>query len=256
MMRLELLWNPGLACERLAYQVRQRRRLKKLRGTPAEGLQVGHIESLELLEAAASVGIETIYDIGANVGTWSLLAKAIFPHSRIEAFEPLQRHRQEFETRLASQAGVTVHQTALGSENKSMMLRITDFSDASSLLPLAPESRKEFGLKEVDSVEVPVSRLDDLRQKKSLPFPDLIKLDVQGWELEVLKGAPESLAHAKAIIAEVSFREYYERQCLFHELVHHLADAGLFLAMLGEHTQKGVPLRQADVLFLRKHPGL
>ena len=254
-MRLELLWNPGLACERLAYYARQRRRLKKLRGTPAESLQVGHIDSLELLEAATNHGIKTIYDIGANVGTWSLLAKAIFPHSRIEAFEPLHRHHQEFANRLRSQAGVSIHQTALGSENKSMALRITDFSDASSLLPLASESRKEFGLKEVDSVEVPVRRLDDFRRENSLPFPDLVKLDVQGWELEVLKGAPESLAHAKAIIAEVSFREYYERQCLFHELVHLLADAGLFLAMLGEYTQKGVPLRQADVLFLRGLPG-
>ena len=250
-MRLELLWNPGLACERLAYHAAQRRRLNKLCGTAAEGLQIGHIESLELLEAATNLGIETIYDIGANVGTWSLLAKAVFPNSRIEAFEPLHNHHEEFTKRLRSQTGVTVHQTALGAENKKMILRITDLSDASSLLPLAQESKKEFGLKEVDSVEVPVCRLDDFRHKNSLPFPDLIKLDVQGWELEVLKGAPESLTHSKAIITEVSFREYYERQCLFHELVHKLANAGLFLAMLGKHTQKGVPLRQADVLFLR-----
>jgi len=59
------------------------------------------------------------------------------------------------------------------------------------------------------------------------------------------------LKSAKAIIAEVSFIEYYERQCLFHDLVAHLAKYELFLRAFGVNTPTGKVVGQTDVLFLR-----
>lgn len=253
-MRRELLWSPGLVCERLAHKVRQRRRLKKLRGTVAEGLTVGHIESLELLETARALGIRTIYDIGANVGTWTLLAKAVIPESTVEAFEPLAAHCSSFRKNLNAIGGVRLHPVALGPKNGLAELRVTDFSDASSLLPLVAAGHAEFGVEEVKHVGVEVRRLDDYRAEHELLFPDLMKLDVQGYELEVLKGAEECLRHTKALVVEVSFIEYYEGQCLFHDIVGFLAEFGLFLAVLGDHTPAGRLLRQTDVLFLRTRP--
>lgn len=251
-MRWKLLVNPGLLCERLAYKARQRRRLRALRGTVAKGLAVGHIESLELLAAAKPLGIATIYDIGANVGTWTLLAKAMIPGATVHAFEPLARHCAAFGETVRGIEGVHLDAVALGAENAPAVLRITDFSDASSLLPLAPASGARFGVEEVAQVEVQARRLDEYRAERGLPFPDLIKLDVQGYELEVLKGAAECLRHAKAVVAEASFLEYYEGQCGFHELVAHLAAFGLFMAVVGDHTPTGRPLEQIDVLFLRR----
>lgn len=251
-MRWKLLWNPGLAFERVGYWARQRRRLRRLHGTPAEGLAIGHIESLELLEAARPLGIRRIYDVGANVGTWTLLAKAVIPEASVEAFEPFARHCAEFGNTLQGVGGVRLHSIALGSENGSASLRVTGNSDSSSLLPLAAASRAQFGVEEVEQVRVEMRRLDDCRAELGLEFADLIKLDVQGYEMEVLKGATECLAHAKAVVVEVSFAEYYEGQCLFHDLVGYLARSGILLSALGEHTPTGVALRQADMLFLRK----
>jgi hypothetical protein len=76
-------------------------------------------------------------------------------------------------------------------------------------------------------------------------------LDIQGYELEALRGAPECLAAARAVIAEVSFIAYYDQQCLFHDLVHHLAQAGLFLTALAFGTPTGRRLGQTDALFMR-----
>lgn len=250
-MRWKLLWSPGLALERLGYWARQRRRLRRLRGTPAEGLAIGHIESLELLEAARSLGICRIYDIGANAGTWTLLAKAVFPEATVEAFEPLARHCADFGTALQGISGVRLHPIALGSENGSESLRVMGSSDSSSMLPLAVASRTQFGAEEVEQVRVEMRRLDDCRSELGLEFPDLIKLDVQGYEMEVLKGATACLAQAKAVVVEVSFVEYYEGQCSFHHLVAYLARFSLFLAVLGDHTPTGRTLGQTDVLFLR-----
>jgi FkbM family methyltransferase len=217
----------------------------------AQGLTVGHIESLELLETARALGIRTIYDIGANIGTWTLLAKAVIPEATVEAFEPMAKHCSAFDKNLNGVAGVRLHPLALGPKDGLAALRVTDFSDASSFLPLAPAGGTEFGIQEIEQVRVEVRGLDDYRAETELLFPDLIKLDVQGYELEVLKGAKESLRETKALVVEVSFTEYNEGQCLFHDIVGFLAPFGLFVAVLGDHTPTGRMLTQTDVLFLR-----
>jgi FkbM family methyltransferase len=250
-MRLELLYNPGLLCERLAIAVARRRRLSSLKGTPAASLALGHIDTLELLEIARQAGIRVIYDIGANVGTWSLLAKSLIPGASVHAFEPLAKHQTEFVRNFSGGANVTLHPVAVGSAHATETFHITDFSDASSLLQPNETSRSHFGVQEVEQVSIQVVRLDDYRRKRQLAFPDLIKLDIQGFELEALKGAPECLRSAKAVIAEVSFIEYYERQCFFHDLVAHLAQYELFLRAFGVNTPTGKSLGQTDVLFMR-----
>lgn len=250
-MRLELFYNPRLLCERLATESVRRRRLAGLRGTQAEGLALWHIDTLELVELARQAGISVIYDIGANVGTWSLLAKSLIPSACIHAFEPLPKHQTEFLHNFKGREDVTLHSIALGPDNAAGTLHVTDFSDASSLLQPTEASRSQFAVREVAQFPLQVFRLDDYRLDKQLPWPDLIKLDIQGYELEALRGGPECLRSAKAIVAEVSFVEYYERQCLFHGLVTYLAEFGFFTRAFGINTPTGRPLGHTDVLFMR-----
>jgi hypothetical protein len=87
--------------------------------------------------------------------------------------------------------------------------------------------------------------------REHLPPPDLIKLDVQGYELEVLRGGEACLRHARAVLCEVSFKVFYSGQPLFHEIVAFLAARGFTLSALGAGTALGAPLGQADALFLR-----
>jgi len=251
-MRWALLYKPALALERLVYHNRQRKRRRQLKDTPAEHLRIGEIDSLELLQAARLLGIETIYDIGANVGSWTLLAKAIIPAATIEAFEPLPQHNASFRTNLLGVENVSLHSIGLGPANGTGLIRVANFSDASSFLPNTETNRDHFGIDEVEQLSVLVRRLDDYRDEHGLPYPDLIKLDVQGYELEVLKGGTQCLRNAKAVLIEVSFAEYYRGQCFFHDVVSFMANAGLFIGLFGVNTPTGSVLRQTDVLFVRQ----
>ncbi len=250
-MRLELLYNPRLLCERLASESIVRRRIATLKGTPAASLALGHIDTLELIEIARGAGISVIYDIGANVGSWSLLAKSLIPGACIHAFEPLANHQAGFLRNFTDSANVTLHPIAVGSDNGTETFHVTNFSDSSSLLQPSQASWSQFGVREVQHFQLPVVRLDDYRRNRQLLLPDLIKLDIQGFELEALRGAPECLMSAKAVITEVSFIEYYEGQCLFHDIVAHLVRFGLFLQAFGINTPTGKPVAQTDVLFMR-----
>jgi FkbM family methyltransferase len=240
-----------LLCQRLAIESVNRRRLATLKGTLASGLRLGHIDTLELVELASQAGISVMYDIGANVGTWSLLAKALVPDARIEAFEPLPKHQAEFLRNFTGSTDVTLHPIAVGSDNGTETFHVTHFSDASSLLQPNEASWSQFGVREVQHLPLPVVRLDDYRRDRQLPRPDLIKLDIQGFEVEALRCAPECLMSAKAVITEVSFIEYYEGQCLFHDLVAHLARFGLFMQAFGINMPTGKSVGQTDVLFMR-----
>lgn len=250
-MRPELLYNPRLLCERLALESINRRRQGRLHNTVAKDLHLQDISSLELLELVTPENINVIYDIGAHVGTWTLLAKAIFPSAQVHAFEPLAEHQGGFRKQFVGAKDVTLHPVALGSANTSTFFHVNDASSASSVLPLADACRFHFGLREVEQVPVRLHCLDDYRTAHQLSLPDMIKLDVQGYELEVLKGGPQCLRSAKAVLMEVSFVELYCGQPLFADVVRFMADHGFRLHALSMATPVGEPLLQTDVLFLQ-----
>jgi FkbM family methyltransferase len=250
-MRRALFYNPRLLCERLALESARRRRIARLKGTPASALSLGHIDTLELLELLNPADIKVIYDIGANVGTWTLLAKAIIPHAQLHAFEPMPEHCRGFADNTTQVSGVALHQAALGAEEKSANLHVMDFSDASSILPLADAGRVQFGIREIERRPILLATLDHWRASHDLPPPDLIKLDVQGYEADVLKGAPECVRRATAIITEVSFVAFYRDQGLFADILCLLAGYGFKLHALGMSTPLGQRLTQTDALFLR-----
>jgi FkbM family methyltransferase len=250
-MRLALFYDPGLLLERLSSASTRRRRLARLRRTVAHNLKSGHIESLELLELLRSRAPNIIYDIGANVGTWTLLARAVFPDAEIHAFEPLRDHCKKFSEMTRELARVHLHRTGLGSKMGNHVINVTSFSDASSLLPPAKPSH-ELGIETVNQENVLLTRLDDYVAQNLLPKPDLIKLDIQGYELEAMKGAVACFQHAHSVLIEVSFKEFYEGQCLFHEIVEFCAAQGFYLSGFAKNTLVGKRIEQTDVLFEKK----
>jgi FkbM family methyltransferase len=251
-MRSSLFYNPFDLVERLAIASQRRRRRRRLRGTPAAALGLGHLDSLELLELLQSAPPRVIHDIGANVGTWTCLAKSLFPDARVEAFEPLGQHEAAFRRWTAPWPGeVRLHRLALGATDGSAEMTITDFSDASSLLPLTEEGQRTFHVSPVGHETVPVATLDRLVGSGRAAAPDLLKLDVQGYELEVLRGAENCLQQARAVLCEVSFRRLYERQALSGDLFVFLEARGYALHAFGSNLRPSTPLAQVDALFLR-----
>lgn len=248
-MRLELLWNLRLLCERLAEISHENRRIKKLSRTVASQLNKYQISCLELLELMDTNPPKCVYDIGANVGTFTLLIKAIFPNVEVHAFEPHPSLRDLFLQNTHHLKNVYFHPVAAGSQKSLMSLKVTDFVDASSFLEVTDIGNEVYNIKKVDEIIVEVEKLDEYTVANKISLPDLIKLDIQGYELEALKGVTNSLSHASYILSEVSFREIYYDQSLYHEIANFLAEHSFLTYAFGEGIKYGVPLMQADTLF-------
>jgi FkbM family methyltransferase len=252
-MRKELFYNPYVLFPRLGEWADANRRLRRLRGTVAAPLHRMHIDSLELLDLLRPLDPRVIFDIGANIGTWTLLAKGIYPDAEIHAFEPLQEHTRKFKKSTRSIAGITLHEIALGAKNTTATFHINEYSDTSSVLESAQDAPREWGASKVAELTLDLHSLDRYAADHKMRPPDLIKLDVQGFELEVLKSSITMLAHASAVIAEVSFREFYVGQCRFEEVVAFLFDHKFGVHAFGVQTPLGKPILQTDVLFLKSN---
>jgi FkbM family methyltransferase len=209
---------------------------------------------MSLLDAlVATCRPNVIFDVGAHVGTWTLLSKSILPEATIHAFEPLPHHVDELERNIATLSGVYVHKIGLGSHRHVAEMRITNRSDASSILELTAHAEVTYGLSEVKLLAIQVETIDGLIEKGAAPLPDLIKLDVQGFEIEVLRGAQYALRRCAWVICEVSFEEYYAGQPLFHDVAKLMGECGFRVHAFSHATPLGARLTQTDVLFSNKN---
>jgi len=132
----------------------------------------------------------TVFDIGANVGYYTLLAsQQAGSQGKIFAFEPLQENLSFLKSHieLNGLTNVTVCEDALSDNNG-----IARFDRG--------PSRSEGKLTSNGQIEVTTRTLDDLIEKEKLPLPDCMKIDVEGAELQVLLGAKALLSRASPII--------------------------------------------------------
>ena len=102
--------------------------------------------------------------------------------------------------------------------------------DSSSLLPVGERQVSTFpGTDEVGTTRAEVRTLDSVFVDRELEQPALLKIDVQGFELSVLRGAEQTLSSFDQILVEASFAELYEGQALFPDVSHHLEEHGFRL---------------------------
>jgi FkbM family methyltransferase len=148
---------------------------------------------------------------------------------------------------------VEVFPYALSDESGVQRMRIAQADDSSSLLTATRRQLDSYPKTiEVDEVPVEVKRLDELTETLELPPPILLKIDVQGAELQVLRGASEILGDVDDALVECSWVELYDGQSLIDETVAFCRDHGFRVVGLSAPSRgpDGTPL-QSDVLFSR-----
>lgn len=215
------------------------------------GLLHAVVPTIDHKEAFVGLEFASVVDVGANVGQFSLFASHRWPLAKIYAFEPIPDQADRFAA--VHGAGVTLIRCALGESSASLPIHVASRKDSSSLLPLGQEQKKMFHMDEVGEIEVPVKRLDNLLKPSDLPQPALLKIDVQGFEYEVLLGAGELLQHFSHLYVEVSFIELYTGQRLHSEIEQLLFDSGFRQAKKLNATlsETGEEV-QADILYERR----
>ena len=212
------------------------------------------VEHSSILEELNSLGIRTIFDIGANRGQFTLVARRHFPNARIYSFEPLQEPAAIYGQVFASDPNVSLHEFAIGPEDDSSVIHVSNADDSSSLLPIASLQSSLFpGTEEKEERKITVRRLDSILEPEDIESPALLKIDVQGFEKEVLQGCQSLLERFSCVYVECSFVELYAGQALAYEVIsllerHEFVLSGIYNLC---YDKKGIAI-QGDFLFERK----
>jgi len=138
-----------------------------------------------------------LYDVGANVGFFTVIgAKLVGPGGQVHAFEPVPenaaavRHNCE----LNGLKQVTVWETAVSDQSGTGQLQLAEYSGGASLSVAAPPP--DFA----GTVDVPLVTLDEIVQTRQAPPPNFVKIDVEGAEIQVLRGMAGVIEKHKPII--------------------------------------------------------
>lgn len=153
----------------------------------------------------------TVLDAGANKGQFALAARYHFPDVKIVAFEPLQKPAEILKAVFRNDPNFTLLPVALGMNSGEFEIHISRREDSSSMLPIGQLQQEIFpGTEETGVRRVRVERLDFAVNFEKLPKPLLLKIDVQGYELALLRGAEGALRGVDGIYVELSFVRLYE----------------------------------------------
>jgi FkbM family methyltransferase len=200
-----------------------------------------------------NLDIDTVLDIGAYTGGFAYASRKVFPHAHVIAFEPVPEQYSQL-AQLAEKEGFTTHNLALGNQNGEISFFQNAFGPSSSALPISPVHTDAFPQTSATrEIKVRSSRLDDLKGDLALGDRILLKSDVQGYDLEVLKGAEHTLARVQVVIVEASLQPLYEQQADFEAIYDFLTTRGFqYIGDMGalDDPRDGKPL-QIDAVFLR-----
>jgi FkbM family methyltransferase len=217
------------------------------------GLYRGVAAAIEHCGALRTLELRTVVDVGANVGQFSLLAWELFPGAKIHAFEPQQGPAEVFLKLFPPSSAAKLHRAAIGTRAGESEMHTSRRHDSSSLLPISQAMTTVFpGTEEIGRERVAVAPLAAFLAPEDIAAPALLKIDVQGAELDVLRGCGELLERFRYVYVELSFVVLYVGQALADEVIAYLAGRGFRLR--GVHNlredRQGQAI-QADFFFVR-----
>ena len=215
-----------------------------------------HSEEARFLAMLSAHRVNLVFDVGANTGQFGKRLRDSGYRGRIVSFEPLSREwNQLANTSRGDSRWEIAPRGAIGREDGEIEIHVAGNSASSSVLNMLESHRSASPESAYIGTErTELRRLDSIGS--SYLTPDsilLIKVDTQGFESEVLKGAPETLKMAVGLNLEMSFLPLYEGQPLFEEMFAEIRGLGFEAwdfkpAFVDYQTGR---LLQADVTFFR-----
>lgn len=195
-----------------------------------------------------------IYDIGAAEGSVSSCLAKLPNVANVHAFEPLPDFFEKLKINTQSYTKVACHNLALGNAEGSFPIFVTSLPHSSSLLPAADYLKSQIpDIAIKQTIDIPVTRLDTYVEKHQLPKPDVIKMDVQGFEKKVIEGGVNTLRSSKYCFIEMSFQQLYDEAPLFDEIYRLMYNLGFGIIGVSNPliSPSGTPL-QVDGIFENK----
>jgi FkbM family methyltransferase len=205
-----------------------------------------------------SVPCRTIFDIGAFQGEATTRYSELFPSAEIYAFEPFPPSYEALTAKFSTNSRIHLVNAAISARAGQATFHVNGLPATNSLLPRPTSGSRYFPAagRTEQTITVTTTSLDDYREQQGIKVPEIIKMDIQGNELQALRGAEKTLATGGValIFTEVMFVPHYEGGVLFNELALYLADRGFSLFNLFD-LQSAVlgQLRFGDAIFVSEN---
>lgn len=201
------------------------------------------------------IGPGAIIDVGASTGMFSKTARYLWPDAKIYSFEPLAISYRKLQRLADKMSNIDIFNFALGAKAESGTINQSSYEYSSSILEMSNLHKEAFPHSAESTTQaISIHTLDEIFGGKPIVRPLLLKLDVQGFELNVLKGGADLLARVDHILIELSLEELYRGQPLFDEVYCFLHQKGFELIDILEllRNPNTYELLQVDALFKRK----
>jgi FkbM family methyltransferase len=208
-----------------------------------EQVFVEEVFAVREISALINKDCPVIFDLGANCGFFSFYALDFFPKAKIHAFEPQRSLVSKFER--------TVNRNKLGKRimvSQCAVGRITgemEFFENRSPISASLIKEKVSSRSIRKKYKVRVTDLDAYAKQNSIPVVDILKIDVEGSELEVVQGGKEVLDKVKVVFVEV-----HPPFCTAQEIESSMKKHGLHRSIQFERDQS----KDQDLVFTRQLP--
>ena len=211
----------------------------------------------ELLD---SIRTPVIFDVGAMIGDTSAVYRHLFPKAQIYAFEPFANSFAMLERNFAEDNEFSAFQIALGAQSGKRKFHINSVAPTNSFLATDVRAARVWGNVAGESiaiVDVPVTTIDLFATEHGIDRIDLLKIDVQGAELDVMKGAEKTATEGRIqlVYTEILVAPTYEGQRTLSETFACFEAMGFELINLFNLNTKDSHLRQMDALFEHRTRG-
>lgn len=201
--------------------------------------------------------IDTVIDVGANVGQFAAEMRLIDRDVQIHSVEPNPDVYKTLAGRAAADDRWATHECALGRSSGKVTLNVFSASDFSSCLMPNEFGAQRFqdSLTVAGSVDVELRTMDELLGSippAAIGSRLLLKLDTQGFDMEVLLGAASVLERVQAVVTEASLRPIYEAAPLFPEVLEFLTAKGFALSgFFPVSRSSDLSIIESDCVFVR-----
>lgn len=198
--------------------------------------------------------VDVVIDVGANRGQFGMELRKAGYKGKIVSFEPLDAAFLNLSQLASKDDNWDVYQLAIGDIDEESLINVSENSVSSSILPMnsvhelsAPTSRY------VSRQKIVVKKLDSIFDLFSAYTRIYLKLDVQGYEMKVLKGVENNFARIIGVQAEMSITPLYEGEWNFFELSHFFLGKSFRLTSLepGFFDESSGKLLQVDGIWYR-----
>lgn len=199
------------------------------------------------------LSVSTVVDVGSNEGHFGVTLRELGFTGRIVSFEPVQAAFQVLKQRADRDGNWTAHHCALGSYSGETTINVSRFSQFSSILPPTEYGRSWENMVVESQETVRLRTIDECLKDGTIPDDPriMLKMDTQGFDLEVFKGASETLRNVACILSEISLIPIYEGMPHYIESLSVYESNGYRVSGFYPITRRKLSLNEVDCMMVR-----